>query len=213
MILLEREPKPTILVEKEATWTKRFLERRAGKPGLRPDKRQYRHAQIRAALRTTSSRKCFYCEQALDRAEETVDHYVEVAEQPELAFAWTNLYLCCGGCQNKRTNLQLSNDDCIDPCAVSHDPKKHLLFRREQIFPRSASSRGGNTIRKYELDREGLNTKRARALSHLAERLIMIAAEKRAPNNQERDWIQSLADPGSPFSSMFRDLFASGGFI
>ena len=35
--------------------------------------------------------KCFYCERRLTDSEQEVDHHVEVAERPELAFEWSNL--------------------------------------------------------------------------------------------------------------------------
>jgi len=108
-----------------------------------------------------SHRKCFYCETELTESSETVDHYVRVADNPELAFEWENLYLCCQGCQRKVESIK--PEATIDPCG-SVEPRDHLRFENEHLRARDASKRGQSTINRYNLNRQELLYLRTRTL-------------------------------------------------
>lgn len=107
MVPLCRGPEPEILVEKGAAWTAKYLQRRATDPKLRPLKEQYRHPDVLRALQRMSHRKCFYCERALADGEQKIDHYIEVAERPDLAFRWINLYYARALRQFDRTLMEI----------------------------------------------------------------------------------------------------------
>lgn len=208
---LRRLSCPEILTSKAEEWTRRYLEKRAQNGKLRPDSRQYAHPEIRDTLAAMSHKKCFYCEHLMDEDELTVDHHVEVSEEPGKAFAWENLYLCCRGCQGKLAEATIPRAECLDPCDTSIDPADHLSFEDEIILPRNDSQRGRQTISKYKLRRGDLELRRSRRLKSfhkawLAVKDQQIQQGRSQLSDEERAVLQRFAAPEAPFSLMFRDL-------
>ena len=142
MIPIAREAEPAILREKNAEWLAKYIA--SGKK--RPESKQYAHAAVVTALHAMSHDKCFYCE---SKAPLSVDHYIEVSEEKNLAFAWSNLYLACKPCQGKATNVAIPGSTCIDPCDAHCNPEEHLEFVDEEV--RYKTDRGNQTIKKYRL--------------------------------------------------------------
>lgn len=208
MVPLSRGPTPRVLVEYGAPWTQAYVAERVAKPTQRPQSRRYGHAEVRLELRRMSLGKCFYCERKLTEAEEEVDHHVEVAERPDLAFAWANLYLACKPCNSgKAPNTTHPIAACVDPCAPGADPAAHLTFDRERIAPRANSPQGRATIVKYDLHRDELDLARSRALTGFYEALIAVERcvmlDRRGDfNDAERELLRAYADPARPFSLM-----------
>jgi hypothetical protein len=200
-----RLAEPGVLVKNAAGWIAAHLQR----PSERPPHRRYGHEDVRIALRAMSFHKCFYCEQRVSRGDEEVDHHIEAAERPDLAFTWTNLYLACTGCNNgKPSNAALPVARCVDPCDPTQDPDAHLLWRDEYVAERAHSARGLDTIRKYRLDRpelEGSRTKQLRLFdtAHREILLRMNAQGRAAMNPAEVELLRSFASPTQPFSAMF----------
>jgi len=142
VIRITREREPAILTEKSSEWLTKFLA--SGKP--RPESKQYAHADVRDTLHAMSHGKCFYCE---SKGPLSVDHYIEVSEDKDLAFTWSNLYLACKPCQGKATNLTIPASTCVDPCDAACEPEEHLEFVDEEV--RYKTIRGNETIKKYRL--------------------------------------------------------------
>lgn len=208
---LRRLSCPEILTSKAEEWTRRYLEKRAQNGKLRPDSRQYAHADIVDTLAAMSHKKCFYCEHLLDEDEFTVDHHVEVSEAPDKAFAWENLYLCCKGCQGKLKEATVPRAECLDPCDPGVDPADHLIFENDIILPRNDSQRGRQTISKYKLRRGDLNLRRSRRLNlfkdtFIAIQRIQLQQGRSQLAEEERALLKRFAAPEAPFSLMFREL-------
>lgn len=211
MIPLTRPGEPEVLAESKERWLARYLERRALSPGLRPPGAQYAHAMIVRVLEGMSFKKCFYCKAKPDRR--TVDHYIEVAERPDLAFSWSNLYLACQDCQGKQPNKDNPSLDCLDPCDPSFMPLEHLTFTAEQITAKSGSNRGYNTIQKYRLDDERLDFKRLKRLKKFYEardeiRVAMIADGRNVMSAFELETLRRFRERDQPYSLMF-DVYLS----
>jgi uncharacterized protein (TIGR02646 family) len=199
------------LTDNAEDWTRSYQKKRPQSPKLRPDSRQYGHREIRKALAAMSHKKCFYCEHRLDEDEYTVDHYIEVNQAPDKAFAWDNLYLCCHGCQSKLTEATAPRADCLDPCDARIDPADHLTFEHEVILPRNDSQRGRQTIRKHKLDRGDLGLRRSRRLNLFNHVMIAIQRKqieqgRRHLADEERALLQRFGEHEAPFSLMFRGL-------
>lgn len=211
MIPIRRLPAPEVLTEKNAEWTADFLAKRAGEAGLRPNKRRYAHRDVFDVLAAMSHYKCFYCEQSIKPpANAEVDHHVEVAERPDLAFAWENLYLACSDCNRRKlTNKQIPTTACVDPCDPAVNPLDHLSFNDELVVTRDGSSRGAETIRKYRLDRPDLDGLRAKELKWLHKAALaidarMIADGRKVRQPAEDELLRSFAQSDHPFSHMLR---------
>lgn len=209
MIAIEREPEPEILRRKAAEWLTKYLAKRGEDSKMRPDSSKYAHDDVVAALQRMSHSKCFYCESKPDDGTE-VDHHIEIADDPSLAFAWANLYLSCTRCnQAKKGAKHVSHDECIDPCASGSDPAVHLTFDDERIRPKDDSSRGRATIRKYALDDDLRNLQRSRALRELERARAAIQDRRLSQGGRpltadERELLMSFAQADRPFSLMLR---------
>lgn len=202
MIHIARLPEPDILRDKKQAWTESLLEKRKNAPKAQPRSDQYAHAEIKDTLWRMSHHKCFYCEQSVKEANSNVDHYIEHALRPELAFEWGNLYGSCQDCNSKKKDhTHIPVDICVDPCDPAIDPADHLNFSVEMIG--GLSEKGLNTIKKYSLDREDLDRKRAKKLLEFEQRLRKIR-EKDGPGSQrEKDLLRAFAQATQPFSLMF----------
>lgn len=209
MIPIEREREPEILAQKKAAWLAAFLEKRSANPKARPDPSKYASPSIKAALRRMSHGKCFYCESKPDDGT-VVDHHVEVADEPLLAFTWSNLYSSCTRCnQAKKGAKHVQRNECVDPCSPGSDPAAHLTFDDELIRPRDGSARGRATIRKYALDDDLRNLQRSRALRELEKARATIQARRLAQGGRpltEDEWevLRSFGQPERPFTLMLR---------
>lgn len=190
MILITRLPEPDVLTRNQAQWLATFLQRKKDRPAARPNARQYGHPEIRNVLNAMSFSKCFYCERKLDDDSE-VDHYLDVANHPELAFSWVNLYLSCHDCNRKKIGA-IPVDDCLDPCRPTECPAEcpadHLTFDDEFIRAKNGSPKGERTFQKYRLDRDELNYARSRHLRTF-ERILRQLRER-----QLRDGSRPLRD-------------------
>lgn len=208
-----RPAAPGVIQKNAAAWLAAHMKN----PAARPPGRQYGHEDVRNALRAMSFHKCFYCEQRVTRTDEEVDHYLEHAERPDLAFTWENLYLSCTGCNNgKPPNRTLAVARCVDPCDPAQDPEADLLWRDEVVTERAGSARGQDTIRKYRLDRDELDLKRVKQLrvfdgAYREILLRMNAQGRNAMQLAEVELLRSFASPTQPFSAMFRAYLARLG--
>ena len=212
MIALTRLAEPAILMQKKEQWTEVFLTRCAENPNRRPPSRLYGHRIIRHTLAAMSSRKCFYCERKLDEEKGEIDHYIEVAEAPEEAFKWGNLYLSCHDCNRRKLfNRIIPVIDCLDPCDPAVNPAEHLTFDDEVIRPRNESSEGAKTIQKYQLDRKGLNYLRSRQLQQFYKALVRLQQRQvtdggRSLTADEREKLAHFKAPDHAYSLMFTVL-------
>jgi len=210
MIHVDRLPEPDILRRSREQWLRNYLERRADDPQTRPSSRQYAHADIRNTLEAMSHCKCFYCETKVGPHQTEVDHYIEVAEAPERAFDWENLYLSCPGCNSKKlSNQHIPVVNCLDPCG-NENPAAHLAFEDEIITTKAGSPIGSETIKKYRLDRPELNYLRVKALQRFEKNLRQLR-ERRADRpltDPEKEIIRRYKQPDHPFSLMFQVYLA-----
>lgn len=204
MIQLRRGNPPQILIDNGQVWLNRYLERRLANPTIkRPSSTQYRHPEILRALRAISHDKCFYCERLLEPEDTEVDHYIEI--QPDhhhLAFEWTNLYLSCSGCNDKRSHAEIPVSDCVDPCG-DEDPALHLTFTGPRMS--YLSPQGEKTIEKYDLNRQDLRLARVERI-HEFERTLRVIREKQIEEErnslteEEKRLLFKFAKEDEPFS-------------
>lgn len=199
---IDRLSEPDILAQKHDEWQAKF--EASGKD--RPDSSKYGHKSIREQLKSCSHNKCFYCECSLVEGGDEVDHYREVSEYPELAYAWENLYLACSSCNDKAKDSDIPVSSTLDPCRDSDDEiRKHITFEDEVIIPKSGSEKGDLTIKKFRLEKG--EQKRLRWLKGIFKVIMrvqkaMIADGRTTPTEDEREEILQYKSPYMPFSLM-----------
>ncbi|MEM7535111.1 MAG: HNH endonuclease [Chloroflexota bacterium] len=203
MIHIPRLPEPAIFKEKKARWEKNKSNR------LKGDDRKAVLKILRAM-----SKKCFYCEKQISCSESDIEHYIEIAERPDLAFEWTNLYLSCKACNNKLPNTDIPVIECVDPCGAEHDPTVHLTFDEEIIKPKRGSERGRKTIQKYDLNRQLLLYDRLKKFKMFDKALRTLITEKRFQlTEKEKEKINFMREPEHEYSLMFRVFLEDWEYI
>jgi len=208
VISIARLLDPEILKKNKEKWLAAYLRKQEKNPRQSPDPRQYGHKNIRDTLRAMSFHKCFYCERKLIETEDEVDHYVEVAEKPGLAFEWNNLYLCCPECNRKLPNKTILVSECSDPCDLSENPADHLTFDCGDIMPKASSAKGMKTVQKYHLNRISLNYLREKELRRFCEFLLKLKERQRRDGGRpltdaEKEAVDGFGESAHAFSLMF----------
>lgn len=199
---------PDILVQKHDEWQAAFLEAYNNGKGKRPDHSKYAHQQIVETLNAMSFNKCFYCEGTLKGTTSEVDHFIEVADDPSLAFDWENLYLSCTNCNNKLPHHTIPVTDALDPCRDSDDViQQNITFRDEIICAVPNSPKGLKTIQKYKLDTEQLDYKRSKWLNVINREAIsiqqkMIEEHRTNATPEEKSKLLLFMQPDQPYSLM-----------
>lgn len=205
---IERLPIPKILDDKQEEWQKKFEEKLVSNPKARPDSSKYGHKDIRMQLNSCSFNKCFYCESKLVDALREIDHYIEVAIDPSLAYEWTNLYLSCNNCNDKLNHEVISVTEALNPCVDSDEEiQKHISFEKECICSNPGSIKGLKTIQKFRLDSDALDLKRSKWLNKLATMAIEIDNRLREQNRtvhtlEEKNDICRFMQNDQPYSLM-----------
>lgn len=209
MIHVPREGEPEVLRTNGPTWLRSYEAKRATKPSVRPPSSQYAHPSVKGALRAMSHGKCFYCEV---KCEGEVDHYVEVAERPDLAFTWTNLYLACSHCNDKAPNRSIANADCVDPCDATCDPADHLELVDEVV--RAKTPRGAATIKKYRLDdREGERRRVLLSIYRAVSELTQDKGVRYLSDEEKRELWKIFADDRAEMAQVGRAYLQRNGLI
>jgi uncharacterized protein (TIGR02646 family) len=212
---LKRLPEPEILSQKKQEWTRSFVS--SGKN--RPDNSKYAHKSIQESLNAMSFHKCFYCERTLKGAPKEIDHYMEVAEVPEAAFEWENLYLACYECNGKFSNKVIPNTETLNPCVDSDEEiMRHLTFEDEIIKPYNNSAKGAETIRKYKLGSESLDYLRMKYSQSFNKQLEKIKESCHKENNrdmneEELESLRRFQQLDHPFSLMFKIILRKRGIV
>lgn len=207
MIQIRRLEKPNILERNEAEWFANFIA--SGKD--RPDPKKYAHKDIKDKLMQMSFNKCFYSEYKFSENEGEVDHYIEIKEDKNGAFAWDNLYLSLKQVNNgKSPNSIIPVINTLNPCIDSNEEiEQNVYFENGEIY--SNTTKGSETIKKFRLDHALLNRTRANKLIEFYGTFLKLKDNQITENGRDltEDEIVILrrfAQPDYPFSLMFRLL-------
>ena len=99
-------------------------------------------------------------------------------------------------------NTSIPASECADPCDDAQDPAEHLAFDMEFVSWRTP--RGEQTIKKYRLKRDLLESERRRRLREFDRELVEIGRTKPWPqmNAAERERLLRYGQADAPFSQM-----------
>ena len=205
---IDRLPEPQILSKKKEEWQCKFEQKLARNPKVRPDASKYGHEEIRQQLNSCSFNKCFYCESLLVCSNQEIDHHIEVAIEPSLAFEWTNLYLSCSNCNDKLDHNSIPVTNVLNPCVdTDEEIKKHITFEKELIRTQNASEKGSKTIQKFRLNTAILDLKRSKWLNKFTTRVIEITNKmheegRTVATTEEKNAICRFMQKDQPYSLM-----------
>jgi uncharacterized protein (TIGR02646 family) len=76
-----------------------------------------------------TSMHCHYCDSIMGySSRDTIDHFLPKKHFPHLAYEWSNLYLCCDGCQRKGTRY---DERALRPDEPGYIFNRYFRYRRD----------------------------------------------------------------------------------
>lgn len=175
MIKLTKRPKPTILVNKAATWTNELMSYvNSGKEIPKEIRNRYNDSEIRAELTKETSGKCMYCEGFIGAVSYShIEHFLPKSAYPQKTFEWENLGLGCQVCNTNKNDVFDEALPYINP--YFENPDDFFIFLGTMIKQKPGCARGENMIAQLKLNRGELMEQRKNAIdrvSNLVERYM-----------------------------------------
>jgi uncharacterized protein (TIGR02646 family) len=93
-----------------------------------------------ARLRLLTNDHCCFCDKhAPEQDSDSIEHFKPKHIYPKVAYAWSNLFLCCTGCQKRAKGWKTYEHKqhlVLKPDVASYLPIKNALFERfeQRIF-------------------------------------------------------------------------------
>lgn len=202
------------------------------------DSETYGHREVKDALATVQHGKCCFCESKVQHISYgDVEHFRPKAgwSQDEaddlhkpgyfwLAYAWSNLFLCCQLCNQRfkrnlfplvdpsqRADPTIRDISAEQPVMLNpsiDDPEEHIGFRDEIAYGKT--DRGEHTIDLLGLNREAMVEHRREALARvqrILELLIHFGQDLHGP--EVATALDSFCAPTEQYASMMRCLMAT----
>lgn len=201
----------------------------------------YGHSSVKEALIAAQHGKCCFCESKITHISYgDVEHFRPKAGYRQhsrdplsrpgyywLAYAWSNLYLCCQlcnqrfkkstfplvdpsrRCRNHMADLHLEEPLFLDP-GGDINPEDHIEFRRERPRARKGSLRGKTTIEALDLRREPLRERRYDRYQTLAslQKLVRLLPEDDPDVQEALAILREAIRDDAEYAAMARCLMA-----
>ena len=174
MIKLEKGEQPSVLAENAVAWTRVVVDRlAAGEQPTNTEKSRYNHPHVKAALLAETRGKCAYCESKMRHVSYgDIEHVVPKSDDPSKWFEWHNLTIACDVCNTKKSNIQVSGDDFIDPYLF--DPEDCFWFFGPIINPSPGNESAKLTERLLDLNRVELVERRSERIQDIMRMLDVV---------------------------------------
>lgn len=171
MIALQKTPKPQILTDRAAEWTKVVVDKlNANQQPSDLEKGRYRHPDIKSALLAETGGKCAYCESKINHiAYGDIEHVLPKSPNPHLWFEWNNLTIACDIC-----NTNKGEREVVDPYQT--DPEHRFIFFGASIWPIPGDDVAFLSADALELNRTPLHGKRFERIEYLMKLLENIVS-------------------------------------
>lgn len=174
MMQFDRTAAPSWLIAKAPNWNSRFVANRDKNANFKfswtTHNKQKINKLLLPLLSAMTQQHCSFCD-SFPMGEiipNTIEHFRPKSSFPHLAYEWTNLYLCCGNCQEKNENY---SPLLLQPDAANYNFHDYFSynFRTGELEPNLASStnrqdRAAKTIELYKLNEFGRPQSRKREL-------------------------------------------------
>lgn len=157
-----RTDAPEVLKEHGQRWTEQWVTLKSRNASAQFNWYQHDRCTVRDLilddLRSMTNGHCAFCDRFTVEPE-SVEHFRPKSDTRflHLAYEWSNLYFCCGGCQNYKREQW--DDALLHADAADFEFFRYFNFDFEtgQIFPNPTASAGDQqraevTIRIYGLD-------------------------------------------------------------
>lgn len=124
-------------------------------PNPKALKRNYKHPDIKKAIKGDSFGKCIYCESKISHVYfGDIEHIKPKSKFPELEFDWNNLGYVCAKCNNEKSDKW--DDQCPFINPYIEDPLYFLCAVGIFIYHLAGNKRGEITEKEIDLNRSEL---------------------------------------------------------
>lgn len=183
MIKISKAPKPQVLIDNAATWTKEYWDcLKADKKPSDEIKYRYNHPEIKKALEKETNGKCAYCESKIKQvAYGDIEHILPKNKnaRPELYVEWDNLTLACEQCNRAGKGTYYDpNLPLVNP--YTDTPGDYLRDFGPLIMPLPGNNRGIATEKVIKLNRGALVERRIERINSVEVLLQRWAKETNA---------------------------------
>lgn len=114
--------------------------------------RDYKHQDIKKAVKEDSFDKCIYCESKVSHiCFGDIEHIKPKSKFPEFEFDWDNLGYVCSKCNNAKSNKWDDQIPFINP--YIEDPKEFLCAVGHFVYHLAGNKRGEITEKEIDLNR------------------------------------------------------------
>lgn len=216
MIKICKAPKPQVLIDNAATWTKEYCD--CLKADIEPSneiKYRYNHPQIKNALEKETHGKCAYCESKIKHvAYGDIEHILPKNKNacPELYVEWINLTLACEQCNRAGKGAYYDpNLPLVNP--YSDTPDDYLRDFGPLIMPHPGNDRGIVTERVVKLNRGSLVEQRIERIKSI-EALLQRWAKEPNPTLKEllEEELHDEYSSEKEYSSTVKSFLMENGF-
>lgn len=199
---------------------------------------------VKSVLKKAQYEKCCFCEKKQGDEYGAVEHFrpkagYKVARKKAklimpgyywLGYNWDNLFFVCGPCNTKKGNIfplkdekqrasnhrkriNLERPNLLNPCGTE-DPKKHIKFDKSVIDIKKLTEFGKYTVEICGLNREGLNSARAKVINDIDARLVIISTSHDAlAIKVAEDYIRNAVSETGEFSAMVISYLSTKGVV
>lgn len=163
---------------------------------------------LQKLLSEHTRKHCNYCDSLMGYpSRDTIDHFLPKKHFPCLAYVWTNLYLCCDGCQRKGTRY---NKNALRPDEPGYSFSRYFRYKSDGTISVIAANitdheRAEITIEVLDLNDPELVSDRCRAFRQFQiprRRPVPKGLDARTASLREAAFRPSFED------KPFRDFFA-----
>ena len=178
-----RTPAPEIIQQNAAKWNEQWATRKRETPSASFNWYQHQNRSVREwilqDLALMTQEHCSFCD-GYHIEPETIEHFMPKSHPDflHLAYEWTNLYYCCGGCQGHKIEdwdpplLRPDADDFQFERYFSYD------FATGAISPNDAASPRDQLCAETTIKLYGLDSDRRRKFRREAKRIFDRSEEK-----------------------------------
>lgn len=183
---LKKLPKPQVLVDNAATWTKEYCAcLSAGQTPSQQIATRYKDPTIKAALEEETYGKCVYCESKIKHISYgDIEHILPKNKdaRPDLYVEWDNLTLACEQCNRSGKGKYYDPSlPLINP--YTDDPMEHLQDIGPLIMPVLNDDRAEVTKEVLDLNRLPLVEQRSERIASV-ERLLQLWSKETNPTKK-----------------------------
>ncbi len=167
---LNRLEPPACLFENYWVWTQDFVLARQENPSFSFSWRNKAcYQELRQVLSTMTQGRCSFCDGSVgSESRETVEHFKPKSIFPDLAYTWSNLFICCDVCQGKGDQF---DELLLKPDETDYAFERYFInnYKSGEIEPNPAAPeedqrRAVITLSLYQLNKEIRRSLRLREL-------------------------------------------------